>query len=83
MDIRAKVIPKYWNQLKSGEKTSEFRQVDNYIAVNAETGEELVFPITRFEMMHKIEADMMAAKYSDINWQNKPMYKIELGKLVE
>jgi len=80
MDIRAKVLPKYWKQLKSGEKTTEFRQVDNYIPVNSKTGEELVIPIKRLEMCHRIEADIVAAKYPDVPWKAKPIYKIELEK---
>ena len=80
MDLKAKVIPKYWKQLKEGVKDTEYRQLENLILVNTETGEEFTRSIGHVEECNYDESFVVLnLTIDEVPWvENRSIYKITL-----
>jgi len=77
--LYAKVIPKYFERIKSGEKGFDLRQLETITFYNSETGEEIELEIVG--MNRCTSNSEVFANYPDVKWDpNKEVYEIILGK---
>lgn len=45
MKLKAKILPKYFEQIKAGDKKVDYRQFKSIVFINIETGEEMEYKI--------------------------------------
>lgn len=77
MKLYAKVLPKYFEELRENAKPVEYRQLESMILLNSETGEEI--EITN--MRKNPHAPSIMEDYPDVNWDpDKDIYEIRLGR---
>ena len=79
MDIKAKILPEYFEQIKAGIKYTEWRQFENFILVNSETGEELTVEINDIHRLGGFEDNATRESYPNVPWlKDKPIHQINL-----
>lgn len=79
MKLQCKCLPKYFDMIKSGKKTADFRQFEEIEFENKETGEivrfevRFIYPITAYKTTKEA--------HPDVPWVERLcIYRIELGK---
>lgn len=81
MKLRAKILPKYFDQIKAGTKTVDYRQIEDITFINTETDEEITYnirnimrrPVWDFERIQKLYPDVVFI-------EDCPIYKIVLSE---
>jgi len=80
MNIKARVLPRYFEELKKGNKTVDYRQFELITLENTDTGEQLVFEIKK---IYRVDATTVIREYPDVPWITaRDIYAIELGERV-
>lgn len=79
MKLTAKIRTKYLNEILSGEKPAEFRQIESMILID-EHGNNHEFKVTDIGICCPLSIDHLKKKYPDIPWnRNLTTLRIHLG----
>ena len=79
MQLIAKCLPIYWNQLGTVKQT-EFRQIESIILENTETGETKTFAVTDIHKLEDVAAEHVKTTHPAVEWNpHQPIYGIGLG----
>lgn len=82
MKLRAKIYPKYLNQILNGDKSVEVRQIESMILVNSETGEEFEFEVRDVEKTTDLK--LIQKVFPDVKWNpDLPTIMIDLGDIIK
>lgn len=82
----AKITKKYFDQILSGEKTTEFRQFDgsDIIELHSNDGRILEARISKVEKLTVAYQKYMIDEYDDVNFKNNiPIYAFMLKNVKE
>jgi len=79
MKLYAKILPKYFELLVSGKKHTDFRQFEDIIFENTETGDTITFAVK--DVCGAYPHSDIRNAHPDVDWHpNRPIYKIILGR---
>lgn len=79
MQLKARCLPKYWNQLGIIKQT-EFRQIESISLENTETGEIKTFTVTDIHKLEELAVEHVKDTHSAVEWNpHQPIYGIGLG----
>lgn len=78
MKLYAKILHRYFEQIKRGRKRVDFGQFESITFLNSETGEEIELTIVAVDRCASRSA--VLERYPDMKWDpNKEIYTISLG----
>jgi len=81
MKLYAKILPKYFEAHKRGDKSDECRQFESMVLIHSETGEEIEFDVRT--VIGPVNKSFIRRQYPDIEWNpDKPIFQIKLGRRV-
>jgi len=79
MKLYAKILPKYFEQIKAGEKRIDFRHIETITFYNTETGEEIELDVRKVALLY--DRGLVEEEYPDVKWDpDKKIYAISLGR---
>lgn len=83
MKLRCKILPKYYDEIKLGNKDFDYRHLESITFV-CKGRRPLEFEIKTLRKISSCYKQFVAGQYSDIPWDNeKPIYLISLGKRIK
>jgi len=84
LKLRAKVLPKYFKEIQSGDKDVEYRQFDTITFVNTETNEEISRELSFLMRLSPPEAELIRQRHPDVPWDDKKeIYALGLKRPVD
>jgi len=79
MKLYAKIKPRYFERLRRGEKTIEYRQLETIVFTNTVTGEKIEFEVRGIS--GPIDQERIRREYPDVDWDwERCIYGIILGR---
>lgn len=79
MKLYAKILHRYFEQIKNERKRLDFRQFEDLTYLDTETGEEITLTIVAVDRCASRSAVLV--RYPDVKWDpNNEIYAISLGR---
>lgn len=85
MKLRAKILPKYFEQIKIGTKKIDYREIESITFMDKETGAEIELEVRNLRRCsNREEKENILNTFPDVGFsEDSKIYKIYLGRIIK